>query len=40
LVVSNYETNFGISSAVGAGHTKIGFDESQPLAGFHQNQFL
>jgi hypothetical protein len=37
---SHYETDFGVSSAEGAGNTKIGFCESPPTAGFHKNRFL
>ena len=34
---SHYETDFRFFSAYGAEKSKIGFDESPPLADFHQN---
>ncbi|GBO54785.1 hypothetical protein APA_2836 [Pseudanabaena sp. lw0831] len=37
---SHYETYFGVSSAVGAENSKIGFAASQPLADLQQNLFL
>ena len=36
---AHYENNFGVSSAKGAGNTKIVFFESPPNMGFQKNNF-
>ena len=36
---AHYENNFGVSSAFGAGNTKIVFFESPPNMGFQKNNF-